>query len=394
MPKYNATPLLYKELCDDRFLQNLDVPEKFEKEMKAAKVLVRNKIKSAFTLARNDLAVLSVLNEDQKLALAGIEPRFWSQGSAVYKTQNMPAQNPPQQIDLDDGTYLPIEILRDDPIINKEIFFGIVDKALKELADDEGWIFEEKDTCARLIISREIHIDVPLYAVHKERFRTLEKAMGRAVCRDQACTMSTESQTLLTSDDVYLARRDKEHWVRSDPKQLEDWFMEEADTHEPLRRVCRYIKAWRDYQWSKGGPSSIALLICVSRVFNNNSGFENDSNALAAVFDELPSLLSEGVRNPRDNTEIIFPRGIEPDEIANIISKASESATNIINVLNRGNSQQVVVDIFQQAFGQRIPNRVDYVEHVGTSVSAAEIVYSTPAIKTLKPEVTDNLVSG
>ena len=121
MPKYDVTKLLFKHTEDDRFLNALDIPGQYLATMKQARTLVRNKIKSAFTKARNNNAILEKLDESQRQALEAIEPRFWPQGSFVYKTQNMPAQ-PPQQIDVDDGTYLPIEILRDAPVINKNIF--------------------------------------------------------------------------------------------------------------------------------------------------------------------------------------------------------------------------------------------------------------------------------
>ncbi len=395
MPKYDATQLLYKRSEKNRFLNELDIPERHTKTMLAARVLVRNKIKSAFTKARTDERLLATLNEDQRHALQSIEPRFKSQGSFVYGTQNMPAKNPPQQIDLDDGTYLPIEAMREAPILNKEIFFGIVDKALNELAYEQSWKFTTKDTCARLEITSEIHLDVPLYAIPKERFQTLEKAMGRAVILDESHTF-TESKKYLEDDEIYLARRDTKHWVKSDPIQIYNWFIESIETHgEILRRVCRYLKAWRDQEWASGGPSSIALMICATNVFDENiAGFDNDSAAIAAVFNRLTYFLNKGVKNPRDKEETIFPRGISNNEIKIIITKTQQAAVEINKVLNNGVSPSEVIKVFQQHFSLRIPNRTDWVKHIGTATSAAAAVLTTPVRKTSTPNVPSNMTAG
>jgi hypothetical protein len=58
-----------------------------------------------------------------------------------------------------------------------EIFFAIVDAALKVLIKLEKWKgFEEKDTCARVVINDCLHVDVPLYAIPDDQFGRLAKA--------------------------------------------------------------------------------------------------------------------------------------------------------------------------------------------------------------------------
>ncbi len=394
MPKYDVTKLLYKRSEEDRFLNALDIPDNYITAMNQARTLVRNKIKSAFTKARNDNAILERLEESQRLALQAIEPRFWPQGSFVYKTQNMPAQ-PPQQIDVDDGAYLPIEILRDAPIINKNIFFEIVDAALKELALEQGWDFKPKDTCARLIVSHEIHLDVPLYAIPKDRFENLQKATGRVAALKEGLEF-TDGTRLLKDDEIYLARRDRTHWVKSDPMEICDWFNESVETHGfILRRSCRYLKAWRDSEWSTGGPSSIALMICACTVFDQQeSGYASDSSALAAIFEKLPKLLKDGVKNPRNKEETIFPRGLSDTEVDKVILTARTAANNINEILNKGMSPDDVIRVFTQHFGTRIPKRSDWIEHLGTATSASTAVLSTPARKTSAPDVPKNMIAG
>ena len=48
------------------------------------------------------------LNEDARAAFLKLSPRFWTQGSFTYDTLNKPYKTPPQEMDIDDGTYLPI----------------------------------------------------------------------------------------------------------------------------------------------------------------------------------------------------------------------------------------------------------------------------------------------
>ena len=104
-----------------------------------------------------------------------VRPRFFTQGSFAYKTINDPAWTPPQQMDLDDGTYLPMTFVQGaKPSVAAAAFFKIVDRALQALAKAEGWIFVKKPTCARLIISICPHRHSSLRDPDKE-FRLLEE---------------------------------------------------------------------------------------------------------------------------------------------------------------------------------------------------------------------------
>ncbi len=50
-------------------------------------------------------------------------------------------------------------------------------------------------------------------------------------------------------DDVaYLAHKTK-GWIVSDPKAFKDWFIKKVqDNDEQLRRVVKYMKAWKEYK--------------------------------------------------------------------------------------------------------------------------------------------------
>ena len=55
-----------------------------------------------------------------------VEPRFFTQGSFSYKTINDPCWVPPQQMDLDDGCYLPLAFVKAaKPAAAAQAFFAV-----------------------------------------------------------------------------------------------------------------------------------------------------------------------------------------------------------------------------------------------------------------------------
>ncbi|MEZ0186068.1 MAG: CBASS cGAMP synthase [Candidatus Reddybacter sp.] len=389
MPKFDASKLLYNEFEKNRFINELEVEAGHIEFMRSARTKVRNKLKSAFTQAKSSDLYLSRMDEAEQTVFKNIEPRFWPQGSFAYGTQNVPAQIPPQQLDIDDGVYLPIEALRERPIVNKQIFFDIVDSALQDLAHDEGWAFVAKETCARLELDWMTHLDVPLYAIPVDRFEGLQKAVGRVAFNEQYLDADDEQNMMrkLAEQEVYLAVRSNTHWKKSDPIRIQAWFEQEQELFgERLTRVCRYFKAWRDHCWGKGGPSSIALMICVWEVFSESARpFQTDSEAIHAVCKQLPNKLKQGVLNPVAEEETVFPRDLNTNEHDSIVSVAAIFCGDVVDVLDVGSSPELVVEKFSAHWGSRLPQRPDWVELA--NVAAAGVVKSTPASPQVKPKI-------
>ena len=380
--KYNASKLLHANGQEDRFIHKLNVSDDDKKDLLDARKLGRAAIKKAFNELSTQVLLQESLRETGRNlpSYQTITPAFWSQGSFSYGTMNRPAYNPPQQIDLDDGVYLPMDMFGAEPIYSKEIFFKIVDTALQNLATEQGWTFVgDKDTCVRLEINDLSHLDFPLYAMPRKRFEELKEAKQIVLdAVNREFQFSEEAaKIILNPDDVYLARRGKEHWVKSDPKQIENWFKGKKEIHNRrLTRVSRFFKAWRDYTWPKGGPSSIVLMVCVVEVFDNSKiSFDRDCEAILAVSRKLPSLLNKKVLNPAlspdEDDEVMFPRGQTQAEVDEIVKKANELHSNIHHALILAKSNQEVVDKFRESFGPRIPNRCDLVGPVNSSTSSA-----------------------
>lgn len=202
-------------------------------------------------------------------------------------------------MDMDDGVYLPLEEMQEQPVISKEVFFAIVDQALKKLADGEGWKFKEKPYCARLEVSDRFHLDFPLYAVPYDRYSELLAKCAFEDFRSE----ERDDRRRLPDGCVHMAARNSPHWIKSDPLLVINWFEGATCTQgEILRRVCRYLKAWRDYHFHSGGPSSITLMACAEETMKNR-GFTDDSAALLACAKALASQLERGVKSPIDDTE-------------------------------------------------------------------------------------------
>lgn len=208
-----------------------------------------------------------------------IGPRFRSQGSCVYRTLIQPA-HAGQEMDWDFGVYLPVEIMDARPRTAAKTYFDLVEAALDELCRKRKWSLDStKKSCVRVNIAPWAHIDVPLYAIPASEFHTIQE---RVRATAQLYGGTRDSKMLSESADfaempepfwqmiegVHLATRAGE-WIKTDPEEVARWYNDREEQHGPqLRRICRYVKGWRDYHWPNcDGPSSVSLMILVARNF-------------------------------------------------------------------------------------------------------------------------------
>lgn len=316
------------------------------------------------------------------------QPRFFTQGSWAYKTLNAPAQRP-QQADVDDGCYLPLGFLTqtDSPSVAADVFFGVAEEALADLVKENGWKLSGKPTCIRVEISDLAHIDIPLYAIPDMEFETLVKAENvRRAALDgirhfsEATIQSWED---LPSTKVLLAHRE-EGWMHSDPRPVKEWFVDQVETRgEQLRRVVRYIKAYRDWTWKSGGPSSILLMAAASPLFVKQD--RRDDQALVDVVKQLPAALRKGVGNPVNPNESLTDRLRASSEDVDMVEQAAlqfeDLGRRLQAALDAGNAEQACTWL-RGLFGSRFPDRPDRVK-VGAAAAASAVataIASSPAI--------------
>lgn len=303
-----------------------------------------------------------------------VTPRFRTQGSWSYKTCVQPAWRPPQEMDWDFGVYLPISVWEHGaPHVAAKLYFDLVEGMLQDLCDQNGWILDEsKDTCIRVRVADWAHIDVPLYAAPEAQFlQVMEK--GGALSANRSVLVESFQDEDLTQqqwDDmlgIVLANRTGE-WKPSDPEAVARWFLdrvEEAHT-EQLRRVCRYLKSWRDFHWTQGdGPTSLCIMVVVGQSFEHFPG--RDDRALEHAARALATALKGDVREPSiANGEEDFNKRLKPEER----QAASERASTLAHQIQTARCKPSylagdAVDIIRRQLGDRVPDRVELVEPDG-----------------------------
>lgn len=342
-------------------------------------------------LSPDDQKILSELimdlSEDLKTEFLKLSPRFWTQGSFMYDTLNRPYK-PTQEMDIDDGTYLPMQFFEDKPAIGHQLLLLLVDASLKSLAVERyGWSFEAKDTCGRIKIpAKSVHIDVPMYAIPHEKFLEkevlLRKAANSQIFAEMYDGISAADHALydqLETDCVNLAiRKDDTKWIKSDPKDVHLWFQDACQrTGQHLRKVCRILKAWRDAgDWQKSnGPSSISLMAAVVDILDRTSVDPKDFGLLMlTVARKLPNTFRNGVESPDENDDRpLFPPYYEHEAKHNEVMTKLEELVSSLEAAYAARTKQDALNILNSEYG----NRVQDISLI-VSQTAAPAYESTP----------------
>jgi hypothetical protein len=378
----NLSPLFHTTTGASCLICNLDIPGDMREQMAEIKSEVRRHLRNQFASALKAVGVKE-----------SIEPRFFTQGSWVYKTINYPCITPPQQADLDDGCYLPMTFVKDTskrPKIASKLFFSAVEMAMQSFADERGYKLDKKPTCVRLIVNQRCHIDIPLYAIPDDEYPKLEKAAlahGFESFSEAMTFDSARDWEMLPENEVLLAHRELD-WMISDPRPVHRWFKREVEpVHgEQLRRVVRYLKAWRDYQWKHGGPSSILLMATASLVFEKHE--RRDDLALLHVAKHMPDRLREGVNNPANTSESLTDR-LGKDGVEEAASKLADLARYIEGAILATDASLACRWMIEQ-FGERFPQ--DPLRILQSN--AEETVRSSPVKISNTPPAVGSIMAG
>lgn len=360
----NLSPLFFTTMDNESCLhEELDLSPEQRASIAKARTEVRNCLREGIP------SVLKKAGYAEDVP----QPRFFTQGSWAYKTLNSPAQRP-QQADVDDGCYLPLSFVSQTkrPSTAASVFFAAAEEALKPLVEDNNWkLVTDKPTCIRIIIAAYAHIDIPLYAIPDEEFVTLKKASiehyGYASFDEAVIRAEHDAWTALPSDKVLLAHREC-NWMASDPRPVKEWFLSEVDAKgEQFRRTVRYLKAFRDWKWPSGGPSSILLMAAAAPLFERRD--RRDDLALLDVVAVLPARLRAGVNNPIDDSESLTDRfgsaGVED------AAKAFEDLEKVLRGAVDASSASQACIWLRGEFGSRFPDEPDRVKVVSVAATIA-----------------------
>lgn len=308
------------------------------------------------------------LSPDLKAEFMRINPRFWTQGSFMYDTLNRPYK-PTQEMDIDDGTYLPMQFFEDKPAIGHQLLLLLVDASLKSLAVERyGWSFEAKETCGRIKIPAEsVHIDVPMYAIPFEKFiekeELIRKSANSQIFGEMYDSISAADHALydqIETDCVNLAvRKDDEKWIKSDPKDVHLWFQDACQrTGQHLRKVCRILKAWRDAgDWQESnGPSSISLMAALVDILDLTTVDPKDFGLLMlTIARKLPDTFRNGVESPDENDDRpLFPPYYEHEAKHKEVIQKLEQLVDSLEYAYAAHTKQDALDILNAKYGDRV----------------------------------------
>lgn len=279
-----------------KFNDNITLSTKKADSLKTSRDAIRKDIKTWFS------------DNDKNL------PKFCWQGSFSMKTTVNPLDD---DYDMDDGVYLQgyeEEKLNDCPAVST------VHDWVKSAVDDRTLCNTvDKNTCVRVKYANKYHIDLPIYIVKE----------GKA----------------------YLAHKSK-GWTLSDPKAFTDWFIDEVKMNsEQLRRLVKYLKAWKDYNHIPLKGIEITILVVGS--FSDYDGRDEISlkNTVQGISDALHTSFS--CTKPVDPYEDLFENKTENQQrdIKNSLQRLIKSLDSAVKADDEYEGSVVL----RKEFGSRFP---------------------------------------
>lgn len=241
-------------------------------------------------------------------------PKFCGQGSYMMKTTVNPIDG---EYDIDDGVYLQGYSDKDS---EEWPTTSTVHRWIKDAVDGHtSTPPKDKNTCVRVIYVDDYHIDLPSYIV-----------------KDDVC---------------YLAHK-RDGWIESDPKALTKWFIDKVqEKGEQVRRLVKYLKAWKDYNDVDLKGIAVTILVC-----ENYYSYENrdDLALLGTVTEIINSLENEFTcKKPVIPYEDLFE---EIDEVNQnkLLESLKSLKTEIQNAVDKEDEAEAS-DIMIKVFGDRFP---------------------------------------
>lgn len=344
------------------------------------------------------------MEEDARKAFLSLNPRFWTQGSFQYDTLNNPYATPPQEMDIDDGTYLPMAIFEDRPVIGHRLLLLLVDSSLNSLADENtGWLFEANSKCARIKIPEmNTHIDVPMYAIPEDQFLLKEAVLARSMGTESFDSAESFKDALVANRADYeldencvnlAVRGEGQKWIKSDPKIVEDWFNDSCLRIGPhLREICRFMKSWRDVQWVKGGgPSSISLMAATVEILDRIPHDKADlGKTMKIVAHNLAAEFSKGVESPDHTDEKpLFPPHYEHQTREREIMEKLSELKGILDQAEEAQTKELALQSISRAFGRRVTK-----SELIVTVQSAPAFAEAPSTGSKAASISTTMASG
>ncbi|MEA3013196.1 MAG: cyclic synthase [Sphingomonadales bacterium] len=391
----------------DGYLGSLQVVQSDHHKLASAREIIRDTLRDAFRNWESFVSRVELL--DQALAKAGVSPdvpvrlpipKFRIQGSFDYHTANDCQHPPAQQLDMDDGMFLPQAFIfvggKARPALASHAYFALVERALRPVCERHGWILNPtvpaKGSCVRVEISSRLHIDLPLYAIRDSAFDQLvEFAAASSLRKASEIRDSVELDEGVYRDladsEIILAHREK-GWIQSDPRKLSRWFSAAVDTYGPMvRDLSRALKGLRDARWLQSDLGSICIMAAVVSALEQIDEIDpaRFDIALVKVGNEVARLMAYPIENP------VFPgqadknlcAGWSPNFRAQIQTLFDTASRKLESAMNDSYVKSLAIARAREAYGQRVPDD----ESLITIASMAAVVRREDPQRQPKPMV-------
>ncbi len=252
-------------------------------------------------------------------------PSFHSQGSFSLQTNLNPIPKEQddgsikEKYDLDDGVYFTYPKEERKEVIT---YHDRIGKAVDGHAESH----QDKNTCIRVIYADGHHIDLPMYWIEKD-------------------------------DDTPRLAHKADGFIESDPQGFRVWVEEKiSDTNNEgqLRRIIRYLKAWKDYRESENSslklPSGFILTILAC---NNLSEDDRDDLSLKQTIDRIKSALELNFTccRPTTPTDEDLLEKYNEKKVMEEIKKLADNARGAID----SECEKESSEYWRKVFGERFP---------------------------------------
>jgi len=375
-----STMLNLSKLMDTEsgYLSALSVAHQDRQVLSRAREEIRDTLRDAFNNSSSFVAKVEL--RDSRVSASPLQlqlptPKFRIQGSFAYHTPNDCQYPPKQQIDQDDGVFLPLSFVtskgRDRPAIASSAYFLLVERALEPLCERRRWILnpkKKKGSCVRVQLSDRLHIDLPLYAVRDSAFEQMIEfsalnSVQKALIRD-AVELDERVYRDLAEAGIVLAHRD-EQWIQSDPRRIERWFDAAVNLYGPvIRDLSRAVKGLRDAKFNDD-LTSICIMASVVRAVESSSQIDPKrfDVALAEITNEMARRIEEPVKNPAfpNDPSKNLCAGWDPEFRAQVKDLFLEASSHLDRAMNGTYNKAIAISHARDAFGNRVPDREDLI---------------------------------
>ena len=278
-----------------------------------------------------------------------IQPKFHSQGSFEMNTTVNPIpvwsdedDKNLYKYDIDDGVYFIGDEDQDDRYSIQTYHNWIYDAVDGHTGKDPI----DKNTCVRVIYADGHNIDLPIYYKKGDIPELAHKTKG---------------------------------WIESDPKEFYEWFNEETKTNRQLRRIVRYLKAWKDYRESSNSQKKMPSGFILTILATDNIAYSKDRDDIA-LKDTLKNIKLaldskfECLRPTSPKGEDLLNGYANKDYFLNELDKFVTSAEQAIN----GSNPKDACMKWQKHFGDRFCcSTAKDIDEKATSFSSPAVVPST-----------------